>query len=790
MPFAFRSNHPRVVRLLGALGLLLAFSPAPLAATQTLPATPGTPATSPTPSPTPASVPSLTETLTVSATTAEEGRTPVSFVSLSAQELAARHHGQDLAMLLADTPNAYAYSDAGNGVGYAYFSLRGFDQRRVAVYLNGVPLNEPESQQVYFIDLADLAAQLDELQIQRGTGTALYGSPAIGGVVSLDIGLATRGEGAVTLGAGSFGTRRVSVRGSLSLGASSVLAVQLGHVRSDGYRLPSSTRHTIGRLSFQRTGQDSVLRVHAFGGPEQTQLAYLGVPLEFLRGEISGNAARDRRVNPLRAGESDHFVQPHVQVLYDRLLRPTLLAKSALYGVWGEGYFLQFNDSLTYDPLGVATPSVAFPELNLRDAWRRRAIHNRRLGWIPSLQWNHAGGRLDVGLDLQTHRGRHEGQVREGFLCAPTAAADGACAGRGAALAAPLRLYDFTNAKDRVGVFVREGLTLGPRLSLGLEASLVHHHFALRADRVRGYAYDTSYTFVTPRLGLRFAASPRLSVYTSLSTARSEPRFADVWDAEDAFANPPALFERVDASGRRFEEARARPERLRAAELGASWNASRLRVDANAYWMELRDELVFAGGIDDDGLPITDNAARSLHRGLELRARLRLPGEGEFEGQLAASDDVLRDYTLRYGPQPGDALDYSGNRVALFPTHQARLRLSRRFGALRATIGLKRVGTLYLDNSQDERKNPGARQAPGYVPKRITPYTLGDAQLTWAPGAGRSSRNLPTLSVQVENLLGRRYAASGYVYGVPYFYPAATRQIHASLSWGYTRRPK
>jgi iron complex outermembrane receptor protein len=782
-----RSSRSWAARSLGFAGLLVAFSQAmPWTAAQAATDSAATSASTPAPSPPPPQAPSLAETLTVSATTAEEGRAPVSFVTLSREQLAERHHGQDLAMLLADTPNAYAYSDAGNGVGYAYFSLRGFDQRRVAVYLNGVPLNEPESQQVYFVDLADLASQLDELQVQRGTGTALYGSPAVGGVVSLEFGTAAaRRAGTLMLAAGSFGTRRVSARANLPLRGSSVLIAQLGHVRSDGYRQPAETRHTLARLSFQHVGASSVWRVHAFGGPERTQLAYLGVPIEFLRGQVSGDVERDRRVNPLRPGELDHFVQPHVQILYDRQLGQRWLLKSALYSVWGEGYFLQFNDSLSYDPLGSATPSPAFPELNLVDTWRRRAIHNQRLGFIPSLQWRHDGGRLDIGLDLQRHRGRHEGLVRAGFLCAPADAADAACAARGPALAAPLRLYDFTNGKERAGLFARESLELGPRLSLGLEASLVHQRFALRDDRVRGYAYDTSYTFFTPRLGLRYAASARLALHASLSTARSEPRFADVWDVEDPFANPLALFERADPAARRFESARARPERLRAAELGASWSGARLRLEANAYWMDFRDELVFAGGIDDDGLPITDNAARSLHRGIELRARLHLPGDVHLDGHVAASHDVLRDYTLRYGPSATDTLDYSGNRIALFPTHQARLRLTRQFGNLRATLGLKRVGTLYLDNSQDERKDPAARQVPGYVSKRIAPYTLGDAQLTWTWGAGRSGARWPSLGVQIENLFDRRYVASGYVYGTPSFYPAATRQVHASLNWSF-----
>ena len=134
----------------------------------------------------------LVERVEVSSSVAKDREDSASFTDLDREEIAARHRGQDLGMLLAETPNAYAYSDAGNGVGYSYLSLRGFDQRRIAVNINGVPLNDPESHQVYFIDLADFAGSLQSLQVQRGTGTALYGSPAVGGAVNLETGALDR----------------------------------------------------------------------------------------------------------------------------------------------------------------------------------------------------------------------------------------------------------------------------------------------------------------------------------------------------------------------------------------------------------------------------------------------------------------------------------------------------------------------------------------------------------------------------------------------------------------------
>lgn len=731
-------------------------------------------------------LPVVVEKIVVSATVAEERRDPNSVATLDKDEIALRNRGQDMAMLLAETPNAYAYSDAGNGVGYAYLSLRGFDQRRIAVYVNGVPLNDPESQQVYFIDLADLAGDLSSLQVQRGTGTALYGSPSVGGVVNLESGaLETTRSGSFTLGGGSFGTWRGSLRYTLALdGGRSSLSVRAAHVRSDGYRDPAWTRHSLGELGYQRVGNDSVLRVKLFGGPERTQLAYLGVPIAYLNGQITGDVDRDRRVNPLAAGEIDNFLQPQLQVLHDLRLREGLLLKNTVYAILGDGYFRQYRSPTTYSPQGFLPPTPEFPTLRLVDAWRRRAVFKQQYGWLPSLAFQHAGGRLVAGLELRTAGSHHEGQIREGAICAQRAA-DGSCAVFGARLTNPLTLYDYRTGKTSLSAYARETLRAGDRLSVNLELQATHHAFRIRDDRVRAFSFDGGYSFVTPRLGLNWNADDRLHLYASFSTVRSEPRFDDVWNPQDVFQNPAVLFERFDASSRRLADAKARLERLKAYEAGAGWRKGAASLKANAYWMDFRDELVFAGGIDEDGLPITDNAARSLHRGVEMEAAFRLPGTLEVAGHLAASRDSLEDYVLRFGPRPADQLDYSGNRIALFPTYQARVRLARAFGATRVSLGLRRVGTIYLDNSENERKDPAARRIPGYVDKKIDPFTLADARLELNLKRLVGGQRSLTLLASVDNLFDKRYAASGYMDDQPYFFAGATRNAYVGLRCGF-----
>jgi iron complex outermembrane receptor protein len=727
--------------------------------------------------------PRIVEEVVVSATTAEERHDPATFTDLSREEIRERNHGQDLAMLLADTPNAYAYSDAGNGIGYSYLSLRGFDQRRIAVNINGIPLNTPETHQVYFIDLADFAGVLDGIQVQRGTGTALYGSPAVGGVVNLDTGsLPLTPGGELQLGGGSFGTLRAAVRygGPLAGGRWAWMA-RVSHVESDGYRDPSWTHHTLGYVALERFGTDSVLRINLFGGPERTQLAFLGVPREYLDGAITGDPDVDRRFNPLRPGETDTFVQPHLEVLHDWKVRDGLFLKNTAYVVVGRGYFRQFSDSFdfveAYDPAGF--PAATSPVL---DAWRKRWIGETQTGWIPRLSLDHAKGQLVVGLETLFHRAHHEGTLVEGERCI----GDGSdpCQ-ETETVTSPLALYEYENRKTTVGAFVRETFRPTETLDLTAEIQATHHRFEMLHDQVRDLAWRTTYSFVTPRLGANWNFTDRWNAYASASTAESDPAFRDVFDPQDPFARPSSVFRDFDPASGVWSDPLAETEKLRDYELGAAFHGSALTFKANLYHMGFRDELIFAGGIDDDGIPLTDNAGRSTHEGIELELAARLPHEFDVAAHAAASRDVLDEYRQVFGPGPGDVVDYSGNRIALFPDHQARIRVGKRFGPARVVVGARRVGTIYLDNSENERKNPAARDVPGYVDKKIDPYTLCDLHATLAPKGWTRGRSSLALELTVDNLLDRRYAAFGYAFGTPEFVPGATRSFFLGATYGF-----
>jgi iron complex outermembrane receptor protein len=122
----------------------------------------------------------------VTTSRATERGSAVAFTDLDRRAVQEKYWAQDVPMLLQETPGVYAYSDAGNGIGYSYVKIRGFPQRRVAVTINGIPLNDPETHEVYWVDHPDLLSSAQSLQVQRGAGSALYGASAVGGAVNLE----------------------------------------------------------------------------------------------------------------------------------------------------------------------------------------------------------------------------------------------------------------------------------------------------------------------------------------------------------------------------------------------------------------------------------------------------------------------------------------------------------------------------------------------------------------------------------------------------------------------------
>ncbi len=701
---------------------------------------------------------SFSDRVEVTATRAREGVDAATFTNVPGERVAEAYWGQDPAILLSTVaPGFYAYNDSGNGIGYSYFTIRGFGQARTRVTLNGAPLNDAESGELFFIDLADFLATAGDVQVQRG----VFGLSGIGGAVDV-----TTAPPAVApsfelhAGFGSYQTRRYSAHYESGLiDGTWQLSARWSKISTDGYRDQSWVDMWNYYLALARLGQQSSLRLVLFGGPERTHLAYLGVPRSVLVGGITGDADRDRRSNPLTyPGEIDNFFQPHFQVIHDLQLDARSQLSQILYYFQGNGYYDEHKSDRSLVEYNL--PDVVLPDgtvITTTDLVRRRTVDEWDAGWVPRL--SHDGDTFSWSLsgEARLHRAHHFGEVRWAQYYPAGVEPDH-------------RYYDYGVGKRTFALAGSAALRAKSRLSLTGGLELAYHRYDLLDDRVKGASFTEPYSFLLPRLGAVYRAGDRVDTYVSVARGMREPAFRTIYDPEDYYGTKVSL----------------RPEDVWDLEAGASLRRDAWRARANLFAMRFANEIVYAGALDDSGVPIYGNGARSVHRGIEIEASWAPSSVLGIDGSLTLSRNSFTRY--RELSAPGEEVVYDGNRIAGYPAVLGNVTLRGMAGVVSWAFSGRYVGSFFLDNTEDNRRDPGLRGRPGYVPLLNPAFTVVDAQAraplpqAWslALGVGRVQ-----LELRFNNLLGATYTAFGYVDGgEPQFTPAAGRNVYAGVTLG------
>jgi iron complex outermembrane receptor protein len=688
----------------------------------------------------------------VTATRGRERERPITFSNLSRQDVEARSAIRDIPSLLSMLPAVVMHSENGNGLGYNYLRIRGFDQRRISVLIDGVPQNDPEDHNVYWINFYDLAGSLEDVQVQRGGGGAFYGPPAIGGSINL----VTRFFGghprvALEFGYGSFDTRRYTVTAQTPLaGGRYALYGRLTHVRSEGYRQWSWTRFWRFFLGVAGYGERATWKIQAFGGPQEDGLAFYGIPKSY-------NADPQKRRTNYGAASRDRewFHQPQVMALHEWRLRPNLTLHNTLFYVSGDGYF-DFDGSWgtkEYFRLQDRQDVREIPP----DLIIRAYVDNDQVGWLPRAELSDPWGRLVVGAELRWHESLHWGRIQSGTGLPADVVGE-----------ADRRYYEYKGAKHIASLYASQLWRATEALLLTADLQLVRQRYRLYEEKYVGHDFRVPYTFLNPKLGLTYNLSSRLSLYTSLAYTSREPRLKDIYDAEASSLGQEPQFARRPDGSLDYRRPLVRPERLWDWELGFRYRHGPIWLVLNGYWMEFRDEIVKSGGLDLYGQPRMGNAERTRHRGLELEGGFRLLPGLDVLGNLTLSRHRFVRFT-EYDDQ-GRPQVRDGNPIANAPERLATAILRYQRGAWEGELLLRHVGAQHTDNS-------GSRDPSRYV----DPYTVLDGRLSYRRPVADRMRLRFTL--EASNLTNRRYLMTGF--GADNFFPAATRALYAGvrLEW-------
>ncbi len=689
----------------------------------------------------------------------------LSLTNITREELEKRRADTDIPMLLEDTPGLYASSDAGNGIGYTYLKIRGFDQRRVGVMVNGIPLNDPEDHQVYWVDLPDLASSLEDVQVQRGVTNSLGGMTAIGGTVNLVTDLLTdEPQARVSAYAGSYGTAKRSLlynTGMLGDGGFSS-AFRISHLESDGYRDRSGSDQWAVFWSGRYRTPNSVTRVNVYTGREQTQHAWDPIDEQTL--------ARDRTYNPeTYANAVDDFKQPHYELHHDWNISDRVMLKNAAFVIHGDGFYENFKDDRRAGDFGLdrAEALGLDPEAEV-DLVRRKIVRKDQVGWVPQVMIGHGRGRTVIGGDVYTFHANHWGDVLsvEGFT--PDDLIDG------------LRYYEYTGDKTAWSAYVNERWEALPGLTLMADLQFQHKRHEFRQNATGNFrgelrnAYTVEYDFFNPKGGV-FWDVPRdllggdLGLYGHFGITRREPTdndLFDTWDGPDDLGVEP-LFENsnpVDENGDgaidyvEWSDPMVEEEKVVNWEGGFSWRTRGVSLTVNGYWMEFENEIVPYGGVDEDGMAIRGNAAETLHRGIELGLAADLTPRHRLRLAASRSWDEYDDFTIYEDQWDWDSweylgtesMDFSGNPIPLFPDHLLSATLESDFGPWTTTLRLRRVGEQHLDNT-------------GSNDRVIDAYTTADLGLAADLGRlGGPALAGMTFDLRVRNVFDEEYETNGY----------------------------
>lgn len=760
--------------------------------------------------------------ITVTTTRAIERISGVPFSEMSKIELNNFYTVQDVPKLLSWMPSITSYSQSGNDIGYSNLTMRGFDQRRISVLINGIPQNDPEDHQVYWIDFPDLSSNVELIQVQRGAGLSNYGSASIGGSINLLTSNFVNTKG-IKLFSGigvqqfsdddktTFQNRVSKFSLEVSSGVVDNFAFygRLSRINSLGYRDRSWTEMNSFFLSAIKFSGDLTTQINVFGGPITDALVYTGIPKSYIKDE------KLRRKNPSswqydstgkkvsylterREQEVEGFSQPHYEILNDWKITENLMFKSALFYYTGDGYYdydASWADSST---LRITTEQGFNPKENPTNAVVRANVSNKHGGWIPRLIFKHNKGVLTLGTEIRFHRSNHWGKVSYADKLPENYDPE-------------YKMYEYDGIRDIFSVFARERYEFSEKLAMSLELQLVHNRYGIENEKNgnfytryldkdgnaingNGEIFNVNYLFFNPKIGATYSVDGNLNFYSLLAWTSREPRMSNLYSASDACYGATPLFEiRVDEQNNifyDFSKPLIKPEKMLNFELGGNYRTEDFMLVANFYWMQYFDELVKSGQTDIFGEPIDGNAPKTLHYGLELEASYFLFKKDNNYLSINANATFSKNQIVEYNfvTDEGEIVPLKDNEVAGFPSFIANMMLNFQYNNFFVSVKGKFVGESRTDNFADliladERiiKQLTNDYISGYyIDNILDSYFVLNADISYTFKNILDFQAIK-LHLQINNLLNELYAAGGEGKD---FFPAAERNIFFGIELG------
>ncbi|HFB99923.1 MAG TPA: TonB-dependent receptor, partial [Phaeodactylibacter sp.] len=352
--------------------------------------------------------------LIVLATRARE-TTPMTYTNIKKEVLEKNNLGQDVPFLLKWSPSVVVTSDGGTGMGYTGIRVRGTDPTRINVTLNGIPLNDSESQGVYWVDLPDFSSSTEDIQIQRGVGTSTNGAGAFGASINLNTSkVHKKPYGKLSASLGSFNTSKKNIQfGSGLLNGKFTFDGRLSQLQSDGYIDRASVDLNSYFLSAAYIGDKTSVRLNTFSGHEITYQSWYGVPAQYVDNQElrTYNAAGTEQPDTPYDNQVDDYTQTHYQALVSHQLNGEWNFNGALHYTKGAGFYEQYKADEDFADYGLSNITFTNDTLTSTDLIRQKWLDNDFYGWTYALNYSPSRFDLTFGGAWNIYKGQHFGEI-------------------------------------------------------------------------------------------------------------------------------------------------------------------------------------------------------------------------------------------------------------------------------------------------------------------------------------------------------------------------------------------
>ncbi|MBP6334832.1 MAG: TonB-dependent receptor, partial [Bacteroidia bacterium] len=672
----------------------------------------------------------ISEELTVTATRVEDG-SGFAHTNMLKEEIESSNFGQDLPTLMQFQPSVTVSSDAGAGIGYSGLRIRGSDATRVNVTINGIPVNDAESHQVYWVDLPDLASSTDNIQIQRGVGTSSNGTGSFGGSVNIQTTAVNKDPFAsINSSAGSFNTFKNTLGfGSGLLKDHFYFEGKLSMIQSDGYIDRASSDLKSFFITGGYIGKSSSLKAVIMSGKEKTYQAWYGVPEDSLK--------TNRKFNPagmyydsngqiqFYENQTDNYQQDNYQLHYTQALGTNLNFNISVHGTLGKGFYEEYAADDAFSNYTLPDLIINSDTIQNSDFIRERWLSNKFYGAIGSVHYHHGLTKITIGGAANKYEGEHYGELtwcKDQQIPMPS-----------------FLYYSDDSEKNELSLYVKISTILLNKLNLfaDLQSRTVDYNFEGRDVGKSFLPQSVSYSFFNPKAGLSYELIPNHQIYASVGVGQKEP-------VRDDF---------VDSS----TESRPSHERLTDYEAGYKFSSGKLRLALNYYYMDYQDQLILNGKINDVGEYTRQNVKDSYRTGMEFEFAYLISSKLNFRGNITMSKNkikVFEEYIDDYDSGIQNVNTFSLPDIAFSPSLISSAILTwNPNSSFNVALTGKYTGKQYLDNTQNNLR-------------KIDPYLINDLRIRYSLPFKFNKEF--ALNLQINNILDRTYSSSGYTYSYIY----------------------